>query len=99
RERFRVNWFVDPTDPIPARWNDRLPVPSWLREMVACDGTVAPVFTDTARPVSVGRSQRAVPDRTRRVVVHRDAGRWSLSSVLCKKLVVVGQMRPAKRSG
>ena len=28
RERFRVNWFVDPTDPIPARWTDGLAVPA-----------------------------------------------------------------------
>ena len=27
RERFRVNWFVDPTDPIPAHWTDGLAVP------------------------------------------------------------------------
>ena len=27
RERFRVNWFVDPADPIPARWSDGLAVP------------------------------------------------------------------------
>ena len=24
RERFRVNWFIDPTDPVPARWADGL---------------------------------------------------------------------------
>ncbi len=30
------------------------------------------MFTDGARPVSVGRSQHVVPDRTRRLVVARD---------------------------
>jgi hypothetical protein len=75
RERFRVNWFVDLRDPVPARWVDRHPVPQWLQDMVGCDGTVSPVFTEHGRAVSVGRSQRAVPDRTRRVVMHRDGGR------------------------
>ena len=72
RERFRVNWFINPADPIPAHWSDGLPVPAWLREMLTCDGTVAPVFTDGALPVSVGRTQRAVPERTRRIVLARD---------------------------
>ena len=48
RERFRANWFIDPSDPIPARWTDGLAVPDWLRDMLLCDGTVAPVFTDGA---------------------------------------------------
>jgi hypothetical protein len=72
RERFRSYWFVDPTDPVPARWIDGLPVPAWLRELLTCDGTVAPVYTDGALPVSVGRSVQDVPDRTRRLVLHRD---------------------------
>jgi hypothetical protein len=75
RERFRVNWFVNPDDPVPATWSDRLPVPRWLREMLTCDGTVSPVFTDGAHPISVGRTQRTIPDRTRRTVLHRDANR------------------------
>ena len=73
RERFRANWFIDPTDPLPARWTDGLPVPEWLRRMLSCDGTVAPVFTEAGAPVSVGRTQRAIPDRTRRLVLRRDA--------------------------
>ena len=72
QERFRANWFIDPADPIPARWSDGLAVPSWLRDMLLCDGTVSPVFTDGALPVSVGRTQYQVPDRTRRLVLQRD---------------------------
>jgi hypothetical protein len=72
RDRFRAYWFVDPTDPIPARWIDGLPVPAWLQQLLTCDGTVAPVYTDNALPVSVGRSIHDVPDRTRRLVQHRD---------------------------
>ena len=72
RERFRVNWFIDPADPVPAHWADGHAVPDWLREMLTCDGTVSPVFTDGALPVSVGRAQHAVPERTRRLVLVRD---------------------------
>jgi hypothetical protein len=72
RERFRAYWFVDPTDPIPARWIDGLPVPAWLQDLLTCDGTVAPVYTERALPVSVGRSVLDVPDRTRRLVLYRD---------------------------
>ena len=72
RERFRANWFIDPADPVPARWGDGLAVPPWLTEMLTCDGTVAPVFTDGAHPVSVGLTRRTVPDRTRRLVLRRD---------------------------
>jgi hypothetical protein len=72
RERFRAYWFVDPTDPIPARWVDGLPVPAWLHELLTCDGTVAPVYTENSLPVSVGRSVQDVPDRTRRLVMCRD---------------------------
>jgi hypothetical protein len=32
RDKFRVNWFVDPTDPVPARWSDGLAIPNWLRD-------------------------------------------------------------------
>jgi hypothetical protein len=71
-ERFRVNWFIDPTNPTPAHWADGMAVPDWLREMLGCDGTVSPVFTDAALPVSVGRTQRTVPERTRRIVLARD---------------------------
>ena len=72
RDKFRVNWFVDPTDPVPARWTDGIAIPDWLREHLLCDGTVSPTFTASGRPVSVGRSVRDLPDRTRRLVLRRD---------------------------
>lgn len=72
RERFRANWFLDPTSPIPATWIDGTAVPAWLRDQLLCDGTIAPTFTAGALPVCVGRTQYAVPDRTRRIVLHRD---------------------------
>ena len=58
------------SDPGPLR--DGLAVPDWLRDQLLCDGTVTPTFTANGRPVSVGRTQHQVPDRTRRLVVQRD---------------------------
>ena len=72
RERFRVTWFLDPTNPVPASWIDGIAIPDWLREHLSCDGTVSPTFTAGGRPVNVGRSQRDIPERTRRLVLHRD---------------------------
>jgi hypothetical protein len=51
---------------------DGLAVPSWLVDLLGCDGTVTPVFTDGAHPVSVGTTRRTIPDRTRRLVLFRD---------------------------
>jgi hypothetical protein len=72
RERFRVNVFIDPNAPVPARWSDGTAVPAAIREHLTCDGTLAPVLTDGAHPVSVGRTQRTPPERTRRLVLQRD---------------------------
>jgi hypothetical protein len=49
-------------------------IPPSLAAKFACDGTVQPVWEVDGTPVSVGRKQRIVPDRTRRLVVDRDRG-------------------------
>jgi hypothetical protein len=68
----RMNLFLDPTAPVPASWADGTAVPDVIRDHLTCDGLLSPVFTDGARPVSVGRSRRIPPERTRRLVLHRD---------------------------
>ena len=55
-----------------AQWSDGSPVPAAIREHLTCDGTLAAVLTDGAHPVSMGRTQRTPPERTRRLVLHRD---------------------------
>ena len=45
-----------------------------VAERITCDALVAPIWCDDGLPVSVGRSQHIVPDRTRRIVEHRDGG-------------------------
>jgi hypothetical protein len=72
QERFRSAILLDPDDPIRARWPNGTAVPDAIRRHVTCDGFLTPVFTRDARPVSVGRSQRVVPERTRQAVVRRD---------------------------
>ena len=74
RDRFRINMFFDLTDPVPARWADRSPVPDSIRQHLTCDGTFTPTFIDQAHPVSVGNSVAGIPERTRRLVMYRDQG-------------------------
>jgi hypothetical protein len=40
----------------------------------SCDGTVTPLWETEGRPVSVGRDQRILPARTRRLIEDRDRG-------------------------
>jgi hypothetical protein len=72
RNRYRVNIHIGqdghPTDSR-GRSIDRS-----AAEHICCDALIAAVSCDEGRPVSVGRSQHIVPDRTRRIVEHRDGG-------------------------
>lgn len=49
-------------------------VPPSLAARFACDATVQPLWETDGRPVSVGRDQRIVPARTRRLIQDRDRG-------------------------
>jgi hypothetical protein len=46
----------------------------WIRDLILCDATVQPVWERDGVPVSVGRSRHTPPERTRRLVLHRDGG-------------------------
>ncbi len=74
RERFRINLFIDfDTDGQPtATWSNGAKVPDAIRDLLGCDGSVTPITRIGGHPVNVGRTQRIVPDRTRRIVEHRD---------------------------
>ncbi len=50
------------------------PLPSELRRLLGCDANIRPVAMRDGRPVNVGRALRIVPERTRRLVEHRDGG-------------------------
>ncbi len=70
--RFKTSVFLDTdaTATDTAGWT----VPDAIRRFITCDGLLAPVFVEQGVPVSVGRSQRTVPDRTRTVIERRDSG-------------------------
>lgn len=47
-------------------------IPPRLAAKFACDGIIQPLWGKNRLPVSVGRKQRIVPDRTRRLIEDRD---------------------------
>ena len=49
-------------------------LPRQIAEKLACDGILQPVWHTQGAPVNVGRAQRIVPPRTRRLVEDRDRG-------------------------
>ncbi|HMJ77960.1 MAG TPA: DUF222 domain-containing protein [Iamia sp.] len=49
-------------------------LPPSMRRFLTCDCDVAAVWHADGHPVQVGRTQRIVPRRTRRLVEHRDVG-------------------------
>ena len=72
RNRFRVNLNLNAD----GRATDGagFSLPDAIRRYIGCDGLITPVLLEGGVPVSVGRTQHIVPDRTRRVVEHRDGG-------------------------
>lgn len=49
-------------------------LPQALLDKILCEGKIIPVWESEGSPVSVGRAQRIVPQRTRRLVEDRDRG-------------------------
>lgn len=49
-------------------------LPPGLLTKLTCNGSLAPVWETEGKPVNVGRTQRIVPNRTRRLVEDRDRG-------------------------
>ena len=73
RDRFKIWVHLDATSGRTSTtmgWR----LPDTVRDHVLCDGQVQPVWEREGVAFNVGRSQRTVPDRTRRVVERRDRG-------------------------
>jgi hypothetical protein len=49
-------------------------LPDHLIRKLTCNGVLQPVWETEGVPVNVGRTQRIVPDRTRRLILDRDRG-------------------------
>ena len=72
RDRYRVHVHLDMDNTMIDGLGYRLP--AWLRDLICCDTILSTVNQQGGLPVSVGRAQRSVPERTRRLVILRDRG-------------------------
>jgi hypothetical protein len=73
RDRYRTWIHIDVTAG-DATTTDGWRIPMAIQQHLLCDGAVQPVWERDGIPFSVGRTQRIVPDRTRRIVERRDRG-------------------------
>ncbi len=73
RERFLPAVHVH-LDTAAVQLTNGVPLPATLRDYLLCDANLRPVWERDCVPFGVGRSQRTVPDRTRRIIEHRDQG-------------------------
>ncbi len=73
RDRYRTWLHVDVSNGS-ATTTDGWRIPMTVRDRLLCDGVVQPVWERDGAPFSVGRSQRIVPERTRRMIERRDRG-------------------------
>jgi len=72
RERFRINIHLRHDGTCSDDHNAT--IPNAIRRYITCDGLISPVFINDSIPISVGRTQRMIPLRTRRLVLLRDQG-------------------------
>ena len=73
RDHYRTWIHLDVTDGTMTTTDGwRIPMP--LQERILCDGSIQPVWERDGVPFSIGRTQRIVPERTRRIVERRDRG-------------------------
>jgi hypothetical protein len=72
RERFRTNIHLHTDRPNTDALGHTLP--DAIVQHLTCDGLLTPVFHENGIPISVGRSQRIVPERTRKTLLLRDGG-------------------------
>jgi Domain of unknown function (DUF222) len=72
RDRFRIHVHIAADGQMRDPLGHILDVST--RRQLTCDAIWSPTYTDRGLPISVGRSQYIVPDRTRREILHRDGG-------------------------
>jgi hypothetical protein len=72
RSRYRINFHMNESGDVTDQRGRS--VPAGATDCITCNALLSPVKFVNGVPVSVGRSQHIVPDRTRRLVEHRDAG-------------------------
>ncbi len=72
RDRYRIHVHLEADGQCcdDRGWN----LPDAIRQYITCDGLLTPTFVDCSIPISVGRTSRLIPQRTRRLVILRDGG-------------------------
>jgi hypothetical protein len=73
RDRSKTWIHIDVTDGAGST-TDGWRLPDSVRDRICCDGVVQPVWEREGLPFSAGRTQRIVPERTRRIIERRDQG-------------------------
>jgi hypothetical protein len=74
RARVLFHYEVDRAGQPVMHAHGQAPMPAALRRLWTCDATGLPVIHIEGRPVNVGRAQRVVPNRLRRILERRDGG-------------------------
>lgn len=73
-ERYVIDVHVDASAPHAGRLHLGPALPAWLTSLVTCDAEVRPWLVGPADNVNLGRRQRTVDPKLRKVVEHRDGG-------------------------
>lgn len=76
RDRFKLHFHFDQAGA--AVDSSDVRIPDSIRRYLTCDNSWDPIFTKGGIPLNVGRNERIVPDRLRRVVTLRDGGRCNV---------------------
>jgi hypothetical protein len=74
RDRYRLHVHVEVEGLSPARLTSGVALPDRLVERLVCDGTIQPVWERDGIPFATGPAVAVIPERTRRIVRHRDRG-------------------------
>ena len=76
RQRFQmlVHVSADHDGTPVGRWASGRPLPASISQLLSCDGEVRRLDHIAGAAVNLGRTQRIVPDRVRRIIVERDGG-------------------------
>jgi hypothetical protein len=72
RERFKTYLHLDIESGV--QLTNGVLLPDSVRDYLTCDSHLQPVWERDNTPIGTGRTQRSVPDRTRRIIEHRDQG-------------------------
>ncbi|MEO1057091.1 MAG: HNH endonuclease signature motif containing protein [Actinomycetota bacterium] len=74
RDRYRLHLHVNTDQPADFRDPRGWRVPDDVAKYLTCDCAIVPTMLADGVPFSVGRTSRVTPERTRRIVIHRDHG-------------------------